>query len=109
MANRLPNSHWASVSLAQLRGYCLSTTHPEGKHQARVFAAALGVTAADAVWLQEQLLRAAQEGDAVEKKADEYGTRYQIDWPMRDVMVRTSWLVPSAGDCPRLITCYVLA
>ena len=45
---KLPNSGQATVDIAKLRHYSLDATHEEGKHKARVFAAALGITEADA-------------------------------------------------------------
>lgn len=35
---KLPNADRAVVGLAKLRDYCLSPTHPRGRHKARVFA-----------------------------------------------------------------------
>ena len=40
----LPNPDRAVVDLAKLRDYCLNPQHEEGKHKARVFASALGLT-----------------------------------------------------------------
>ncbi len=42
---KLPNSDRAVVDIAKLRDYCLNPAHPRGRHKARVFAAALGLTA----------------------------------------------------------------
>jgi hypothetical protein len=42
---RLPNAERAFVDTEKLRDYCLSQTHPRGRHKARVFAEALGMTA----------------------------------------------------------------
>ena len=50
---RLPNADQAIVEIAKLRDYSLNTQHPEGKHKARVFQAALGFTAEDAVQVRE--------------------------------------------------------
>ncbi|MGP0066701.1 MAG: DUF6883 domain-containing protein [Isosphaeraceae bacterium] len=36
-----PNSDQAEVDLRKLSEYCLSSTHPVGKHKAAVFRAAL--------------------------------------------------------------------
>ena len=36
------------VEIAKLRDYCLSDTHPRGRHKARVFRSRLALTAADA-------------------------------------------------------------
>ncbi len=45
---KLPNRDRAVVDLAKLRDYCLSEVHPRGKHKARVFRVALGLTTQDA-------------------------------------------------------------
>ncbi|WP_200235400.1 DUF6883 domain-containing protein [Thiohalocapsa halophila] len=44
---KLPNANQAVVDLEKLRGYCLNPAHPRGRHKARVFAAALGITAGE--------------------------------------------------------------
>jgi len=56
----LPNGARALVDLVKLREYVLSQTHPRGRHNARVFLSAFGLTAADAEELQRALLEAAQ-------------------------------------------------
>jgi hypothetical protein len=53
---KLPNAGSAFVDIAKLRDYSLDVVHKEGKHKARVFTAALGLTRNDADWLREQLL-----------------------------------------------------
>ena len=45
---RIPNAENAMVDIRKLRDYCMNPLHPEGKHKARLFAAALGMTDADA-------------------------------------------------------------
>ncbi len=49
---RLPNGDRAVVEDAKLLDYCLSPSHPRGRHKARVFAAALGITAAEVALLK---------------------------------------------------------
>ena len=56
---KLPNVEHAFVDIAKLRDHSLDPVHPEGKHKARVFASALGLTRNDAEWLRKQLLAAA--------------------------------------------------
>jgi hypothetical protein len=56
---RLPNPRRAVVDIEKLTGYCLNPQHEDGKHKARVFAAALGITQSDAEWLRQRLLAAA--------------------------------------------------
>lgn len=48
---RLPNLEHAVIDIEKLRAYVLNPLHPEGRHKARVFLAALGVSADDATWL----------------------------------------------------------
>jgi hypothetical protein len=47
------------VDLAKVRDYCLSESHPCGRHKARVFRSRLGLTAGNAEWLRQALLNAA--------------------------------------------------
>jgi hypothetical protein len=76
---KLPNAETALVDLAKLRGYSLSTTHPEGKHKARVFAAALGIDASHAEWLRDQLLAGVLREECVLGQKTEFGQRYSVD------------------------------
>lgn len=109
---KLPSGEHAIVEVAKLRDYCLNPLHPRGRHKARVFMSALGLTSADAEFLREELLRAAREADAVMGDADEYGERYTIDFGLarnvRRAMVRSTWMVRRGERFPRLTSCYVL-
>jgi hypothetical protein len=109
---RLPNAEQAIVDITKLRDYVLSDMHPRGRHKARVFLSALGLTAAAGDELQNLLLQAARTGDAVEGTSDEFGTRYTIDFEIvrsgKRARVRSSWIVPIDNGRPRMITCYVL-
>jgi hypothetical protein len=109
---RLPNADRAIVEMVKLTEYCLNPEHPRGKHKARVFAAALGLTAERADELQEALLTAASSEDAVPGDADEFGQRYVLDFgmegPAGQATVRSAWIVRTGEDFPRLVSCYVL-
>ena len=109
---KLPGADRAVVDLVKLRAYGLNPAHPRGRHKARVFAAALGFTAADAPRLRELLLRAARAGEAVPAERDEYGARYVLDFPAAGragpAVIRSSWIVRRGEDFPRLTTCFVL-
>ena len=50
---RIPNAERAVVDIRKLRDYCLNPMHREGKQKARLFAAALDMTANDAEHLRE--------------------------------------------------------
>lgn len=109
---RLPNGDRASVDIAKLRDYCLDTSHWRGRHKARVFATALGITAADAEWLRDALIAAARAEDAIPSDADQYGQRFVVEFeligPMGTAMIRSRWIVRTGEDYPRLSTCYVV-
>ena len=109
---KLPNAEFAIVDIEKLRNYCLSETHPRGKHKARVFAAKLGITTGDALELQDAILSAIRLEDAVASEHDEYGQRYLVDFSMRrqgkEAVIRSAWIIRSGEDMPRLTSCYVL-
>jgi hypothetical protein len=102
------------VDIAKLRDYCLSDSHPRGRHKARVFRARLGLTAVDADLLRRELLDAAQNGqDRLQPtNADEYGQRYVLDFSMTTASgtatIRSAWIVLTGEDVIRLSSCYVL-
>lgn len=109
---KLPNPERAIVDMAKLRGYCLNENHRRGRHKARVFAAALGLTAENAELLQEALLIAARTYEATPTEAIEYGQLYMLDFLMSgstgEAMVRSGWIVRTGEDFPRLTSCFVL-
>jgi len=76
----LPNADKAIVPLEKLRGHSLDSSHPVGKHKARVFASALGMTGEDAPRLREMILQAVLTNEAVEARTNEHGTHYAVDF-----------------------------
>ncbi len=62
---KLPGAERAIVDMAKLRDYCLNEHHARGRHKARVFALALGITTTEADVLRRTLQNAAFEGEAV--------------------------------------------
>jgi hypothetical protein len=108
----LPNADSAVVEIEKLRDYCLSTSHPRGRHKAHVFAIALKITANDVEILREALLVAACSAEAKLAEKDEYGQRYVLDFSMeyldKNAIIRSSWIILRGEDYPRLISCYVL-
>ena len=109
---QLPNGDRAIVPIEKLTQYALDPSHPMGRHKARVFARALGVTAENADLLLAELLRAAATREATPGEADEHGQRYEIDFEMTTdigtALVRSAWIVPVGEELPRLLTCYIL-
>ena len=109
---KLPHPSLAVVDIRKLRDYCLDPEHPRGRHKARVFASALGLTAQDAPMLQQKLLDVASTHEATPTMEDEYGIRYLIDFEMENqaghATIRSTWIVQRGEAFPRLVTCYVL-
>ncbi|MBM3236170.1 hypothetical protein FJZ31_07705 [Candidatus Poribacteria bacterium] len=108
----IPNAEYAVVDIRKLRDYCLNPMHDEGKHKARLFASALGMTANDADELRDALLQAVKTHDAQLGRRDEYGQRYIVDfmlqWRGKQAMIRSAWIIEHDSDTPRLTTCYPL-
>ena len=109
---RIPNGDRAVADLEKLTEYCLSPDHPRGKHKAQVFASALGLTQEHADFLRDALLRAAQAEEAQFGEKDDYGQRFVIDFDLEgrsgQARVRSTWIVRTAEDFPRLTSSYVL-
>jgi hypothetical protein len=109
---KLPNGESSIVEIEKLRDYCLSTTHPRGRHKARVFQGVLGMTSAHAEELRAALMDAARTGNAAPGVSDQYGTRYIIDFELRRdervANVRSCWIVRSGEIVPRYVTRYIL-
>jgi hypothetical protein len=108
---RLPNAASAVLDIRKTANYCLDSDHPLGRHKARVFRAALGLTIADAGWLRQEILRRAQDAEAVEFEADQFGTRFGVDLVLRrhgrEAVVRTAWIVAGSTEAPRFVTCWI--
>ena len=109
---QMANGDQAVVDIAKLRDYCLNPDHRVGRFKARVFAAALGLTAADAPLVATWLVDAARHEDAQTGRKDSYGQRYTVDFSAKHrghaARVRSCWIVLTAEDFPRLVTCYVI-
>lgn len=110
---KLPNFKNAVIDIAKLRDYCLNPHHRRGQHKARVFASVLGLSAADAEELQDAITEAISNEEATITKEDQYGQRYVVDFNMEGMdgqraRVRTTWIIRSGEDFPRLTSCYVL-
>ncbi len=108
----IPNARRAAVDIRKLRDYCLDATHDEGKHKARLFAAALGMTRDDAEDLRDALLQAANTHEAKLGRRDGYGQRYVVDFPIewrgKRALIRSGWIIEHGSDTPRLTYCYPL-
>ena len=103
----VPNADLAIVDIRKLREYCLNPTHRTGKHKARIFVAALGITADDAEALRDILLRVVREHNAELGLKDGYGQRYIVDflmeWQGRRALVRSTWIIEPGMPFPRRV------
>lgn len=109
---KLPGADTAVVDIVKLRDYCLNPVHPRGKHKAKVFFDALGLTAVNAALLQNAIQLGIRDADATIGRQDQYGQRYWADLDLtilsRTARVRTAWIIRTGETSPRLTTCYVL-
>jgi hypothetical protein len=110
-AVRLPRAREATIPTAKLIGYALSTTHERGRHKARVFASALGITANDWRYLHDQILTALSDGEVRSTYVTPFGIAYEMIVMIdglsgRPVPVVTTWMV-SAAAAPRLTSTWV--
>jgi hypothetical protein len=109
---KLPNKANAVVDIAKLRDYCLNPEHQDGKHKARVFKAALGLSPKDAEKLCEMILQAVETNDAEQTSTTPFGERFVVDFVVKslrgDVQVRSAWMIRHDENFPRLTSCYIL-
>lgn len=109
---RLPKLDRAVVDEDKLSDYVLNPDHPEGRHKARVFQAALGIRARDAQWLARAILAGLPTVDCEPGVSDRYGARYSVDLLIarqeQSAVVRTAWIIRTAEEFPRLVTCFVV-
>ena len=112
MTTYLPNRNEAVLDIRKIEDYCLSPSHPRGRHKARVFREALDLQRSDAGWLHDILLEAARSGVASQVAADKWGTHWRLDAAIRrqgkSVVVRTIWIVRTGEIAPTFVTCWVL-
>lgn len=108
---KLPNCNKVVVELRKLREYCLSDSHPVGKHKAKIFQAALNLDSNDAEELRIAVLKVAIECDAIPGEDDRYGKRYTIDFIFskfeKKATIRSCWIFLNNENFPRLTTCYI--
>jgi len=108
----LPNAEKAILDIRKLEDYCLSPSHPRGRHKARVFRDALNLQRSDAAWLRETLLEAVRSHEATQTETDAWGTYWDLDVKIgrqsKSAVVRTIWIVRTGESRPSFVTCWVL-
>ena len=109
---RLPNGNRADLG-TKLEDYVLNPRHREGRHKARVFESALGLTLANVDVLHQAIHSAAETSDDAEPLGNNgHGEIYVLRFPLKtqkgSATVLTMWIVRDGEDFPRLITCYIV-
>ncbi len=64
---KLPNGDQGEIPLQKLTNYCFNPEHSTGKHKARVFQSALGITRDNPHVLRYLIQRAAIEGEVIQQ------------------------------------------
>jgi hypothetical protein len=113
---KLPNAGRAVIDIGKLRDYSLNPHHPEGKHKARVFLAALGFKADDAERLRELIPEAILTTEAATQQPTSYGQRFVVDFHVKAEQglvvtlktIRSTWIIRNDEDFPRLTSCFIL-
>lgn len=108
---RLPNARRARIPTDKLVRYALDPSHERGRHKARVFASALGITAADWRYLHDAILAALPEASVRSTRITPFGVTYEVvvmvDGPNGATRpVVTTWITEGDGP-PRLTSTWV--
>ena len=108
---RLPNADRARIPTDKLRAYALGASHERGRHKARVFASALGITAADWRYLHDEILRALPEAPVRSTRITSFGVAYEVVVTIDGLngatrQVVTTWII-EGDEPPRLTSTWV--
>ncbi|QPB72217.1 hypothetical protein D5125_16945 [Magnetovirga frankeli] len=108
---RIPENDKAIVPASKLTGYVLNRAHPVGRNKARVFESILGITAAKAGLLEDQIREGVKHASFESSRESDYGTTYTVPIPITGpkgtAIVTTAWIVREAGGAPQLVTAYI--
>ena len=106
---KLPNSNQAILG-DKLERYCLNPQHKRGKHKALLFQKKLGITLKNKEIIEQALLRAIKEKNAVVYKQDRYGTHYDVKFSLStqkgSSLILSSWIIRQNESFPRLTNAY---
>jgi len=98
-----------NIDIRKLEDYCLSPSHPRGRHKARVFARALGNAGRCRV-AARSMLRDGPAAEVIDHDTDQFGERITADVAIsrqgRTVVIRSVWMVRDASV--NLVTCWML-
>ena len=106
---KLPNSEQAILG-NKLERYCLNSQHLQGRHKALLFERKLGITVDNKEVLEQAILNAIQENDAIIYKQDRYGVHYDVKFLLQTEvggsLVLSSWIIRVQETFPRLTNAY---
>lgn len=108
----LPHAAEAFVPPAKLKDYVLCAEHDRGRHKARVFASALGISAENWEYLRDQIKQGVLSAPVVEVQIKAHGVLYEVAVPVEGLNgesheVTTAWIVDGENPVPRLTSAYV--
>jgi hypothetical protein len=84
----------------KLEDYCLNPLHPEGRHKARVFESALGITRANAEILRSAIQHAAATSEnAISRGRNGFGEQFNLSFAMATEDAAAT--VAHCEDCDR--------
>jgi hypothetical protein len=108
----LPRAREAFIPSSKLRDYVLCLDHPLGRHKARVFRSALGVSADNWEHLRDQIKQGVVSASVSNVQIKSYGVLYEVPILIQGLNgasheVITAWIVEGPNPIPRLTTAYV--
>jgi len=108
---KLPNGAQAIIPEGKLEDYCLNPFHPDGKHKAKVFEKALGITQANSIELEKLVLQSAEFGEITKEQENDFGKMYRVEDEVDGInqkeILCTLWIVHNGGDTPYLTSCFI--
>jgi hypothetical protein len=108
---KLPNGVKAVVPEGKLVDYCLNPFHPDGKHKAKVFKKALGITQENSVKLKKLVLQSAESCEVTNEQENNFGKIYRVEYEVEGInqkeILCTLWIVHKSEDTPYLTSCFV--
>ncbi|EAZ88604.1 DUF6883 domain-containing protein [Crocosphaera chwakensis] len=106
---KLPNPKRAILG-DKIERYSLNFEHPIGKHKALLFQRRLGITLTNKSILENALLEAICENEAILYKEDSWGTHYDVKFFLEtDIgssLILSAWIIRFQEDFPRLTNVY---
>lgn len=109
---KLPSGDRADLG-NKLEDYVLNPHHRRGRHKARIFEAALGITRENQQILAEALREtAANSTDAISTGNQGFGATFEIRFRLTTnrgtAMVLSGWIIRQGEDFPRPVTCFII-